>query len=118
MTTELILAIVSALAVGGDESGTGWVPERIDLKLALWPEKRELAVYVLEVAKGGLKIQEQPRDPSSEIDEKGPFNVSVVADRAQYADLAATKVPFENQERDFVSIWSIAIAKSANRQYT
>ena len=44
MMTQLALAILSALALGGDDSGTGWVPERLDLKLALWPEKHELAV--------------------------------------------------------------------------
>lgn len=44
-------------------------------------ETKEFPVYVLEIAKGGLKMEEQPRDPGSEIDEKVPSNVTVVADR-------------------------------------
>jgi uncharacterized protein (TIGR03435 family) len=45
-------------------------------------ETQEFPVYVLEIAKGGLKIKEQPRDPAApEIDEKVPSSVTVVADR-------------------------------------
>ena len=45
-------------------------------------ETRDFPVYVLEVAKSGLNVKEQPRDPASEVDEKVPSNVTVSGDRA------------------------------------
>ena len=45
-------------------------------------ETKEFPVYALEIAKGGLKMEELTADPSDAVDLLNPLNVSFTADRA------------------------------------
>src|SRR5262249_24525284 len=44
-------------------------------------ESKEFAVYALQVGKSGLKVKGLSNDSTSEVDEKGTSDLSVVADR-------------------------------------
>jgi uncharacterized protein (TIGR03435 family) len=50
-------------------------------KLKVHRETKEFPVYVLEVAKSGLKMTELPPDPATAVDLTNPLNVSFTADR-------------------------------------
>ena len=70
--------IAATLAPGGSmtqftEMMQSLLEERFQLKIHR--EKKDFPVYVLEVAKGGLKMQESAPDPNAE-DSKAPINVS------------------------------------------
>jgi uncharacterized protein (TIGR03435 family) len=67
--------------------GTKQVPQmlrtllRDRFGLKVHSESKEFPVYALQVTKAGLKMKELPADPSSVIEEKDVFNLSVAADR-------------------------------------